>query len=621
MITMPDAPSPASSSAGAGSSPLPRVGIVHNPVHPAGSAALQAARRLVAELGWPAPVVWTTSVDSPGAQQAREALAAGVTRLLVIGGDGTVRQVADVLAGTDVVLGIAPTGTANLAARNLGLTAAARHGVDHLVTAALTTSGQPVDIARATWEGTAGLGRGSFLVAAGLGHDAAIISSVSRRAKEQRGPRAYVRPALGRALDAGWPMRVDGRESEPWSLLVTNGGAIPWGLTVSAAQMADGSLQVVEVDPDPAVEWTTVALAGLLPGVSRLPGIERRSAQEVTLVPDSPTPAHLDGDPLGEVRSLSVSVEPGALLVAHAGGGEAALDPSVLEHGSAEGVVAVINGLRVGGIDAHETERVTQALTSRTGSELEDVKYLLNSGGDGHDLEHVVYSVLDAGQRQRVLEHLAREARPRDELRVLCDIDDTVRSALHDREVPRGTVYPGIVELLRALDLADADGDPNRPGDLTFVTARPGGFGGLVERYSRDGLDDLGLPPHTILTGSVRGLLDRPSMAAGKVRNLRRDAALFPECRQVFIGDSGQADADVALQLRREHPESLVAAFIHCVTEVPADTRAAWRAAGVHAVDDYAEAARVAEEIGLLDATARRRVERALAAGLPGLPA
>ena len=113
--------------------------VVVNPSKPRVTAAVRSLLEgELREAGYAGPVWLETSVSEPGMMQARLALAAGARLVVAAGGDGTVRSVAAGLAGTGAPMGIVPLGTANLAARNLGVPvgdarAAARvvaHGVD-----------------------------------------------------------------------------------------------------------------------------------------------------------------------------------------------------------------------------------------------------------------------------------------------------------------------------------------------------------------------------------------------------------------------------------------------------------------------------------------------------------
>ena len=113
--------------------------VVVNPSKPRATTAVRSLLEdELREAGYAGPVWLETSVSEPGMMQARLALAAGAGLVVAAGGDGTVRSVAAGLAGTGAQMGIVPLGTANLAARNLGVPvgdprAAARavaHGVD-----------------------------------------------------------------------------------------------------------------------------------------------------------------------------------------------------------------------------------------------------------------------------------------------------------------------------------------------------------------------------------------------------------------------------------------------------------------------------------------------------------
>ena len=279
----------------------------------------------------------------------------------------------------------------------------------------------------------------------------------------------------------------------------------------------------------------------------------------------------------------------------------------------------VVHALRELPLSPVVSHGIRSTLLSLTGEPFRDMKYLLNSTGDRHDLEHVVYERLTPADRDAVLAHIAAEVAdtPVHDLRILCDIDDTVRAMLHESRYPKGGVYPGVIELLIELDEGHAS-QPSRPGDLTFVTARPEGPKGLIEQYTRNGLSGLGLPPHAVLGGSFLNLFTKKSIKARKLQNFERERALFPECRFMFIGDSGQADPQVGAEMLRLGGVHGVAVLIHEVVPLEGEARAELEGAGIRFFETYDEAARIAHDLGLLDGESRDRVVMAVAdAGAP----
>ena len=101
--------------------PASRVAVVYNPVKPGTDAIRRHAVDRAHRHGWTDPVFIETTIDDPGAGQAAEAAASGVGLVIACGGDGTVRSVARGLIGTGVPMGVVPTGTGNLLARNLDI--------------------------------------------------------------------------------------------------------------------------------------------------------------------------------------------------------------------------------------------------------------------------------------------------------------------------------------------------------------------------------------------------------------------------------------------------------------------------------------------------------------------
>lgn len=133
--------------------------------------------------------------EAPGhaAELAAAAVREGVDVVASLGGDGTVNEVANGLAGSAVPLGIVPGGGTNVLARSLGIPRDPVRAAGHLL-ALVGTSGRRVNLGRAA-------GR-YFTFSCGVGLDGEVIRSVERRQalKRTAGHGYYVWSALRVAL-------------------------------------------------------------------------------------------------------------------------------------------------------------------------------------------------------------------------------------------------------------------------------------------------------------------------------------------------------------------------------------------------------------------------------------
>jgi diacylglycerol kinase (ATP) len=122
--------------------------------------------------GWDEPLWLETMPEDPGRGQAESAVSAGIGLVLACGGDGTVTACAEGITGTGVPLAIIPMGTGNLLARNIGLPM----GLEEALAIALGGVQQPIDAGR--------VNEALFVVMAGLGLDAEMLSGTSRAVQE-----------------------------------------------------------------------------------------------------------------------------------------------------------------------------------------------------------------------------------------------------------------------------------------------------------------------------------------------------------------------------------------------------------------------------------------------------
>jgi diacylglycerol kinase (ATP) len=133
-------------------------------------------------------VLTPTQSSAEATECARAAVAGGYDTILACGGDGTIHDVLQGMAGSPVALGILPTGTANALAHDLGVPlnpiAAAR--------AALIAKPRQIALGRMQYRDFSG-GQSSrfFIVAAGIGVDAHLFYELEAGLKRHMGMTAY----------------------------------------------------------------------------------------------------------------------------------------------------------------------------------------------------------------------------------------------------------------------------------------------------------------------------------------------------------------------------------------------------------------------------------------------
>jgi diacylglycerol kinase family enzyme len=255
---------------------------------------------------------------------ARGAALDGVEVVVVLGGDGTLSEAADGLAGTTTALAPLPGGSTNVFARSIGVAYDPVQAAERLV----------VSLARGNLR-RIGLGVADgrrFLFHAGLGLDAAVIAQVERRSflkrygthplfvattidtwlrhYDHRRPRFRVELGDGEVVgDSAFAVVSNQR---PWAylgrrpLMVAPEAGLDVPLTVTLFRSLDLSMLLG-------------GAASALNGGQRLMHhskvTQRTDVRSITVSGYGPFPWQVDGDYLGDTEHLTISWAPDALTI------------------------------------------------------------------------------------------------------------------------------------------------------------------------------------------------------------------------------------------------------------------------------------------------------------------
>jgi YegS/Rv2252/BmrU family lipid kinase len=278
----------------------------------------EVARR-AASLGLEGETLWS---ERPGhlAELAAEAVANGATAIVVVGGDGTVHEVVNGLAGAGgserVELGVIPFGTGRDFARSLRIP----RRLDDALEVARNGRLRAVDIGKATYTTTSGEAVAHFANFAGAGISGAIADRANRTTKALGGRVSFIWATV--AVFSRWQptemtVEIDGdrRQALLLEALAMNGDYTAGGMWVAPeASLEDGTFDVVLIGDFSKAEFTTT-----FPKIYRGTHVSHAKveivrARELRVDAPSPLPVVLDGEQPG-TTPVRFELVPAALRV------------------------------------------------------------------------------------------------------------------------------------------------------------------------------------------------------------------------------------------------------------------------------------------------------------------
>jgi len=183
-----------------------QVALIYNPASGQYSARRDATvSEIITVLGGAGISAKAFETSGPGSAMriAEEAVRAGFDTILACGGDGTVHEVLQSLVGTNALLGVVPLGTANALAADLGLVASPAKVARKL----LDASPARISVGRIHYNDTSGNPDSRyFIVAAGVGADALLMSRLDSRLKRRLGYVLYLIEAFRIWLTSSFPL-------------------------------------------------------------------------------------------------------------------------------------------------------------------------------------------------------------------------------------------------------------------------------------------------------------------------------------------------------------------------------------------------------------------------------
>jgi len=218
--------------------------VIHNPVagpkdvNPKAVKRIDRVRAYLSAQGLPFRIRETSAPGDAGVM-AREAALEGADAVVAVGGDGTMNEVADGLAGSATRLVFVPHGTGNVFAREFSLPESVEGCMD------LLTSGKTISVRLAKANDR------HFVLLGSAGFDAEVVERMHHRQKNLLGIAAYVLCGARHLLRSQPPLWLEFPDRErvkAQAVIVARGKKYGGNVTIApAGDIAGETFQVISL--------------------------------------------------------------------------------------------------------------------------------------------------------------------------------------------------------------------------------------------------------------------------------------------------------------------------------------------------------------------------------------
>ena len=268
---------------------------------------LEAVVTYMNEHGWDVDLQFSASPDD-ARQRTRSAVQQRADMVIAVGGDGTINSVIQELAGSETALGIIPSGTFNVWARETGIPLDISGARDVL----LNGRTRRIDLGRVHDR--------YFLLMAGIGFGGTVTYSVKKEKMKRLGALGYLLTGvrLGLGFDSfRADITIDGRPQRTRALQVVVGNTKLYGSLLKftwRAKCDDGLLDVCIVRGARKFERIVIMLDFILQRRERRKWVTYTTCSSIEVRTRKPVNFQVDGEPIGRTPA-TFTVVPAALKV------------------------------------------------------------------------------------------------------------------------------------------------------------------------------------------------------------------------------------------------------------------------------------------------------------------